>query len=67
MGNKARGHDEVRTLAEYLISDVDIAALGVSRGRLHLATFLALPALPRELDPVSSHDAQLRVLLPISC
>jgi hypothetical protein len=35
VGYEARRNDKVRPLAEHLAGDVDIAALGVTRGGLH--------------------------------
>ena len=54
MGNEARGHDEVRPLAEDLVGDVNVAALGVTGNALHFGSSPArapLGALSVEAGP----------------
>jgi len=47
MGNEARRHDELGALAEDLIGDMDVAALGVTRCGLGSSADARLRAIPR--------------------
>jgi hypothetical protein len=62
MGNEARGHDEVRPLAEDLVGDVNVATLGVTGNALHFGSSLharlLAPSLSKQAH--SSHEADAR-------